>query len=160
MRFFKSFKYAFRGIVYCINNERNMRIHTVAALYVFVFSLFFKMSRTSYAAVFLAVAMVMAAELFNTVAEELCDMTAASFHPVVRIVKDMAAGAVLVCAVFAAAVGICVFWQPAAFLKILQFFAAKPLMLLLLAVSVAVSIVFIISGPIGIRDHIRRNREE
>lgn len=102
----------------------------------------------------------MAAELFNTVAEELCDMTAASFNPVVRIVKDMAAGAVLVCAVFAAAVGICVFWQPAVFLKILQYFTAKPLMLFGLAVSLAVSIVFIILGPIGIRDHIRRKREE
>lgn len=160
MRLFKSFKYAFRGIVYCVNNERNMRIHTVAALYVFVFSLFFEMSRTSYAAVFLAVAMVMAAELFNTVAEELCDMSAASFNPVVRIVKDMAAGAVLVCAVFAVAVGICVFWQPAAFLQIFQFFTSKPLMLLALAVSLVISIVFIISGPTGIRDRIRRKREE
>lgn len=137
-----------------------MRIHTVAALYVFVFSFFFKMSRTSYAAVFLAIAMVMAAELFNTVAEELCDMTAASFNPVVRIVKDMAAGAVLVCAVFAAVVGVCVFWQPAAFMKILQFFIATPLMLLVFAASAVISIVFIISGPIGIRDHIRRKREE
>ncbi|WP_277668471.1 diacylglycerol kinase family protein [Caproiciproducens galactitolivorans] len=160
MRLFKSFKYAFRGIVYCVNNERNMRIHTVAALYVFVFSLFFEMSRTSYAVVFLAVAMVMAAELFNTVAEELCDMSAASFNPVVRIVKDMAAGAVLVCAVFAVAVGICVFWQPAAFLQIFQFFTSKPLMLLALAVSLVISIVFIISGPTGIRDRIRRKREE
>ena len=160
MRFLKSFKYAFRGIVYCINNERNMRIHTVAALYVFVFSFFFEMSRTSYAAVLLAVAMVMTAELFNTVAEELCDMTAASFHPVVRIIKDMAAGAVLVCAVFAAAVGVCVFWQPASFLGILRYFASNPLMLLLLAAVTAVCIVYIVMGPIGIRDYIRRKREK
>ena len=37
MRFVKSLKYALRGIVYCINNERNMRIHTVAVLYVLAF---------------------------------------------------------------------------------------------------------------------------
>ncbi|WP_312695126.1 diacylglycerol kinase family protein [Caproiciproducens sp.] len=160
MRFFKSFKYAFRGIVYCINNERNMRIHTVAALYVFVFSLFFEMSRTSYAAVFIVTAMVMTAELFNTVAEELCDMTASSFHPVVRIIKDMAAGAVLICAVFAAVVGVCVFWQPASFVKIMRYFASNPLMLLLLAAVTAVSIVYIVMGPIGFRDYIRKKREK
>ena len=81
MRFYKSFKYAFRGIIYCINNERNMRIHTVAALYVLFFSFFFEMSRLSYAAVFIAISMVISAELFNTVAEELSDVAAASFNP-------------------------------------------------------------------------------
>nr|WP_319487477.1 diacylglycerol kinase family protein [uncultured Caproiciproducens sp.] len=160
MRFFKSFKYAFRGIVYCINNERNMRIHTVAALYVFVFSFFFEMSRTSYAAVFIVIAIVLTSELFNTVAEELCDMAAASFHPVVRIIKDMAAGAVLISAVFAAIVGICVFWQPAAFAKIIQYFFANPLMLFLFAAVTAMSIVYIVLGPIGFRDYIRKKRDK
>lgn len=160
MRFFKSFRYAFRGIIYCINNERNMRIHTVAALYVFVFSFFFEMSRTSYAAVMIVTAMVMTAELFNTVAEELCDLTAASFHPVVRIIKDMAAGAVLVCAVFAAAVGVCVFWQPEAFGRILRYFASSPPMLLLFAAVTAASIVYIVMGPTGVRDYIRKKREK
>ena len=95
MRFFKSFKYAFRGIVYCINNERNMRIHTAAALYVFAFSHFFEITRTGYAVLLLTFALVMAAELFNTVAEEITDMIAASYHPVARIIKDLAAGGVL-----------------------------------------------------------------
>jgi diacylglycerol kinase len=158
LRFFKSFKYAFRGIIYCINNERNMRIHTVTALYVFVFSFFFTLSRTSYAVLFLAIAGVMTAELFNTVAEELSDMVAASFNPVVRIVKDMAAGGVLLCALFAAAVGICIFWQPAKFFKIVSFFLSNPLMLLLLLLFTALSIVFIIKGPTGIRDYIRKKR--
>ena len=160
MRFFKSFKYAFRGIVYCINNERNMRIHTVAALYVFVFSFFFKMSRTSYAILFLTVASVMMAELFNTVSEELSDMAAASFNPVVRIIKDMAAGGVLICAFFAVAVGICLFWQPASFLKIISFFILSPPMLLVLLCVTALSVAFIALGPIGIRDLIRKKRDK
>ena len=91
MRFFKSFKYAFRGIVYCINNERNMRIHTAAALYVFAFSHFFEITRTGYAVLLLTFALVMAAELFNTVAEEITDMIAASYHPVARIIKALKA---------------------------------------------------------------------
>jgi len=160
LRFFKSFKYAFRGIVYCINNERNMRIHTVAALYVFVFSFFFKMSRTSYAILFLTVASVMMAELFNTVSEELSDMAAASFNPVVRIIKDMAAGGVLICAFFAVAVGICLFWQPASFLKIISFFILSPPMFLVLLCVTALSVAFITLGPIGIRDLIRNKRDK
>lgn len=158
MRFFKSFKYAFRGIVYCINNERNMRIHTVAALYVFVFSFFFEMSRARYAVVFIAIAMVMVAEIFNTVAEELSDMAAPSFNPVVRMVKDTAAGGVMVCAIFSFLVGVCIFWQPASFAKIVQFFIFNPIMILLFVLMTAINVVYIAMGPVGIRDYIRKRR--
>lgn len=154
MRFIKSFKYAFRGIVYCINNERNMRIHTVAALYVLLFSLFFELSRERYAILFLTISAVISAEIFNTVAEELTDMSAASYNPLSRIIKDAAAGAVLVCAIFAVIVGVCLFWQPPVFATIFAWFTARPVLLLLLLLSVAASIVYIKYGPLGIRDTI------
>lgn len=159
MRFLKSLKYAFRGIVYCINNERNMRIHMVAALYVFAFSFFFEMSRARYALLFLTFALVMTAEIFNTVAEELADLAAASYHPVIRIVKDLAAGGVLVCALFAVGVGICLFWQPSRFLSILSFFCQHPAWIAVLAVSIAASLVFILCGPLGLRDYICRKKK-
>ena len=158
MRFLKSLKYAFRGIVYCINNERNMRIHMVAALYVFAFSFFFEMSRARYALLFLTFALVMTAEVFNTVAEELADLAAASYHPVVRIVKDLAAGGVLVCALFAVGVGVCLFWQPDRLWRMLAFFWQRPALIAVLAVSLAGSLVFIHCGPMGIRDFIHRRR--
>ena len=158
MRFLKSLKYAFRGIVYCINNERNMRIHMVAALYVFAFSFFFEMSRARYALLFLTFALVMTAEVFNTVAEELADLAAASYHPVVRIVKDLAAGGVLVCALFAVGVGVCLFWQPDSLWRMLAFFWRRPALIAVLAVSLAGSLVFILCGPLGIRDFIHRRR--
>lgn len=159
MRFLKSFQYAFRGIVYCINNERNMRFHMVAGLYVLVFSAFFQLSRAEYGVLFLAVAGVMAAEVFNTVAEELSDMAAASFHPVVRIIKDMAAGGVLICALFAVAVGFSLFWRPAVFNTIAQFFIMNPWMLLPLLAATAISTVFVAMGPLGVRDFIRKKRD-
>ena len=160
MRFLKSFKYAFRGIVYCINNERNMRIHTIAALYVFVFSFFFGLSRTGYAVLFLTVALVWRAELFNTVAEELSDLVAPSFSPVVRIIKDMASGSVLVCAAFSVFVGVCLFWRPEIFARIAAYFAAAPVMLLLLAAVTAASVVFVVLGPLGIRDRVRYKKRD
>lgn len=158
MRFLKSFRYAFRGIVYCINTERNMRIHTVIALYVFVFSFFFHLTRVEYAVLFLAFAQVIAAELFNTVAEELSDFNAASFNPVLRIIKDMASGAVLINAAFAAAAGICLFWNPAVFIVILQFLGAYPILYLLLLAATAAAVFYIALGPLGIRDCLRKRK--
>ncbi len=158
MRFVKSFKYAFRGIVYCINNERNMRIHAVVTLYVFAFSFFFGLSGTSYAVLFLTFASVWMAELFNTVAEELCDMTASSFHPVVRIVKDMASGSVLVGAVFSLCVAVCLFCKPSGFRSMGSFFLLYPVSMPALAAVTAASLVFIVKGPLGIRDSFRERR--
>ena len=160
MRFFKSFKYAFRGIVYCINNERNMRIHTAAALYVFAFSHFFEITRTGYAVLLLTFALVMAAELFNTVAEEITDMIAASYHPVARIIKDLAAGGVLVCALFAVGVGICLFWQPESFLRILRVFMDRPWRIAAFLASLIAAGLYVIQGPIGIRDFCMRKKNE
>lgn len=155
MRFLKSFKYAFRGIIYCINNERNMRIHTVVALYVLVFSLFYRLSRTGWAVLLLTIALVWMSELVNTVSEELSDLMAPSFNPVVRIVKDMASGAVLVCATFSVGVGVALFWNPAVFAQIASYFAENPAMLVLLAAFTAASVVFVVLGPLGIRDRLR-----
>jgi diacylglycerol kinase (ATP) len=160
LRFLKSFKYAFRGIIYCINNERNMRIHTVVALYVFAFSFFFHLSRTAYAALFLTFGMVWMGELFNTVAEELSDLAAASFNPVVRIIKDMASGSVLVGAFFSVLVGVCFFWQPAAFVRMVVYFGFHPAMIAVLAAVTAASAVFVRLGPLGIRDRVIQRRAD
>lgn len=159
-RFLKSLKYAFRGVIYCINNERNMRIHTVAALYVFAFSFFFELTRTQYALLFVTFAMVMGAELFNTVAEEISDMLASSFHPVVRIIKDLAAGAVLVFAGFAVGVGLCLFWRPVVLLSIVRLFLYNPLYLCALVLVTAAGMVYILLGPVGIRDTLHRNKNK
>ena len=82
MRFVKSLKYALRGIVYCINNERNMRIHTVAVLYVLAFSPFFEMSRARYAILLVTFALVLTAEVVQHGGGGTWrTLAAASFHP-------------------------------------------------------------------------------
>lgn len=160
MHFLNSFRCAFRGIVYCINHERNMRIHTVAALYVFAFSFFFHLSSSEYAALFLTFAAVIMGELFNTSAEALCDRVARHFDPAVRNVKDIASGAVLTGAFFAVCVAVCLFGKPEGFARMGKYFVSHPAMAVVLAAVTAASVVFIALGPLGIRDRFRKRKAE
>ncbi|MDB5056677.1 MAG: diacylglycerol kinase [Chloroflexi bacterium] len=51
---------------------------------------------------------VLAAEMFNTVVEAIVDLVTSSYHPLAKIAKDVAAGAVLVSAVGSVLVGVLV----------------------------------------------------
>lgn len=156
MKFLKGFLYAFRGILYCINHERNMRIHTVAALYVLLFSPFFELSRGQYALLLLTMAGVMSAEAVNTSIEKLTDLCSPDYHPLARVAKDVAAGAVLVFAIFAVFVGICLLWQPAAFARIFAFFTQKAWVFALLLLTLPAVLLYIVKGPKGIWDMIKK----
>ena len=92
MNFLRGFQAAFRGIIRCINHERNMRIHTVAALYVFVFSFFFEFSITGYAVLFTVFGLIMALEIVNTGLEALADQISPGYSPVVKVVNFCGCG--------------------------------------------------------------------
>ena len=64
------------------------------------------------ACLLLAIGSVVTAETLNTSVEKLCDFTQKHTNHLIRVIKDMAAGAVLICAVFAALVGIVVLFRP------------------------------------------------
>jgi diacylglycerol kinase len=52
------------------------------------------------------------AEAFNTVAEAAVDLATAEYHPLAKIAKDAAAGAVLMVAIAAVIVGILILGPP------------------------------------------------
>ena len=124
-----------------------MRIHTVAALYVVGFSGFFGLGATEYAILFLTFGLVLCAEVVNTSIERLCDRDTEGFSQWAKVVKDTAAGAVLVCALFAVGVGVCLFWKPEVFPVIWKFFTVCWWRLPLLMLSVAAALAFIHWGP-------------
>jgi len=70
---------------------------------------FFGITRTEWIVIILCIGVVIAAELFNTAIERLVDLVSPERHPIAGQVKDIAAGAVLVCAVAAAIIGIIIF---------------------------------------------------
>lgn len=145
----KSFGYAFRGIWYALLYERNMRIHFTCMVYMYTFLTvydFFKVTRTQFAVLFLANALVVALELVNTAVERTVDLASEKHTEKGKIAKDTAAGAVLVAAIFAVCVGISILGQKEAFVLLFAYYKANPYMLLVFLLSVVLATVFIFKG--------------
>lgn len=109
-KLFKSFVYALRGIGYTFKTQQNMRLHLLAAFLVVFFAWFLGVARADLALLVFAITLVLACELINTAVEAAVDLfIGEDRHPLAALAKDAAAGAVLVAAVGAAAVGVLVF---------------------------------------------------
>lgn len=140
---FKSFGYAGNGILYCLKNGRNMRIHLVFAAYLFYFSRFFILTAGEKAILCIAAGFVIFAEIVNTALEKLTDLVSPNYHPLAKVAKDTAAGAVLVCAMVSVIVGLLLLWQPTAFTAIWNYFTGGLWRIALLVFSLALAILFI-----------------
>lgn len=105
----KSFAFAARGIWFCIRNERNMRIHIVAACAVLLFSFAYDLTRVEYSLLILIMGLVMVCELINTAIEALVDLGTSSYDSLARIAKDVAAGAVFMCALASIGIAVAIF---------------------------------------------------
>lgn len=105
----KSFGHAINGIVKTIINEPSFRIHLAVMLMVVVLSLFMGLSTMEWMLIIFCFGFVLSAEIFNSSIEGLTDMVSPGHNPKAGLVKDMAAGAVLVSAITAAIVGLIIF---------------------------------------------------
>lgn len=107
----KSFVYAFQGIGSFLKKEHNAWIHCIAIVLVTVAGFHFQITRMEWCVVLLCFGLVLAAEAFNTAIERLVNLVSPDFHPIAGDVKDVAAGAVLICAIVAAIIG-CIIFLP------------------------------------------------
>lgn len=106
----KSFVYAFAGIKDFFRFEAQALLHLIAALSVIVAGFYFHISTHEWMAVCFAIGLVIVSEMLNTAIEKLTDMVSPELNPKAKVVKDLAAGAVLVASVVAAVIGCLVFW--------------------------------------------------
>ena len=154
-----SFGDAIRGLLHAVKTERNMRIHLTAAVYVMFFAPFLGVTRAEYAVLVLTIARVIAAEGFNSAIEMLCDYAQKSYTPYIGKTKDIAAGAVLDCAGFAAIIGFAVLWRPKALWALACAVVASPVYCPLFIVVTVLAAVFIVVGPDGMAEKIKRNKK-
>ena len=104
-RFIDSVNCAIEGILYTARTQKHMRYHFAAALLILTAALFLRVSPVEFMLIALAVSFVLFAELLNTAIEVVVDMISPEFHPMAKIAKDVAAGAVLVAAFGTAILG-------------------------------------------------------
>ena len=110
----ESFNYAIEGVVHVLRTQRNMRIHFALAVAVLAVAIAVGVSKLELIALLIAIAFVLVAEMINTAVEGVIDVSTTAFDPMAKLAKDIAAGAVLIAAVNAVAIGYLVFAGKAA----------------------------------------------
>jgi diacylglycerol kinase len=105
----ESFKYAFRGIAMVLKSEKNMLIHLIISILVLICGILFQISTTEWMICLLCFGLVFSTEMINTAIETLVDLVSPNHHKLAGKAKDIAAGAVLVAAIFAAITGLIIF---------------------------------------------------
>ena len=138
--------FAGRGVWFCIRHERNFHVHMAVAAYVLLLAPYFSLSRGEWAALLAVVALVLAAEAVNTAVEQVVNLASPRRRTRARVAKDVAAGAVLLCAAGALAAGLFLFLRPEAFAAMQADFLRCPWKPALLAASLPLAVWFVICG--------------
>lgn len=109
-KFITSIEFAMTGIKTVLTEERNMRKHLFLGILAIIAGFIFRLSQMEWLWLLLSVFLVLVVEIINTVFENVVDMfTDFHFHPIGKKIKDMAAGAVLLTAVFTLVVAAIIF---------------------------------------------------
>lgn len=103
------FVFAWNGLVEMTKSERNFRIHILATIIVVLLGLFLKLSLIEWMIILIIIGIVLVAETTNTAVEKLIDYLKPDIHPSAKVIKDIAAGAVLIAAITAFIIGCLVF---------------------------------------------------
>lgn len=107
----KSVQHALRGILFVFKQGVNFKIMVVAGVGALIASAVFPLEDWQRILIILLVASVLVLEMLNTAVELLSDTLKPRMDPMVKEVKDLMAGAVLILSITAAVVGIHIFWS-------------------------------------------------
>ena len=103
------FPYAWNGIQTVFKREKNFRIHLIAIVLVIVMGIFFTLSLLEWLVIGLIITVVLVAEVLNSAIERTVDYISTDIHPDAKVIKDMAAGAVLIAAIGSIIIGLIIF---------------------------------------------------
>lgn len=105
----KSFVYAGKGVKFFFKSQPNARIHAFAAVLAVGFGFLLKISDLEWVSIMMVIGAVLVTEAINTALEELVNFVSPEYNPKAGIIKDVAAGAVLLAATTALGVGLIIF---------------------------------------------------
>ena len=107
----ESFNHAINGVIDAARTQRNMKIHIIVSIAVLIACFFFDISKAEFLSLAITITMVISAELVNTSVEAVVDLNTNYYHPLAKVAKNTAAGAVLITAINAIIVGYIIFWD-------------------------------------------------
>lgn len=148
-KFLKGFDYAYEGLVFAINHEKNMKFHFLTCAIVLVASLFFNLSRIEMMFLVFSISSVIALELVNTALENAVDIAAdGRWLSLAKSAKDVSAAATFIAALNAIFVGYMIFFD-----KFLNFYdsvilriARRPSHLALISISLIIILTIFFKG--------------
>ncbi len=105
----ESANYAIEGILHAAKTERHLRYHFYAAVLILLLSLILGITRSEFIAIAIVAIIVLSVEMLNTAIEATVDIIFKEYDNRAKIIKDIAAGAVLTASIGAAVVGYIIF---------------------------------------------------
>ncbi len=108
----KSFQYAFSGLRYALRTQKNSWIHLFFTIAAICAGVLLKITALEWTVIIFCIGLVWLAELLNTALETAVDLFCPEYHPLAKVVKDVAAGAVLVAALISVVIGLIIFGPP------------------------------------------------
>ena len=100
---------ATHGIRDFFRYERNGRIQAIIAIIVLLAGALFQLSSLEWMFVLICICAVLSAEMMNSAVEHLCNLVQNDYHPLVKKIKDVSAGAVLVASLISIVIGLIIF---------------------------------------------------
>lgn len=110
--FWRSVSHACAGLYYTFRTQRNARWHVIAGLGALALATWLQIDATRWAILILTIGAVCAGETINTTVEALVDLMSPDWHERAKVAKDVSAGAVLLLALTAVAVGALILGPP------------------------------------------------
>jgi len=105
----RSFGFAIKGIIAMFKDQHNFWIQCAVAIAVIILGLLLNIGTTEWLFISLSIGFVLTAEMFNSVIEKLVDLVSPEFNKKAGLIKDIAAGAVLIAAITSAVIGLLIF---------------------------------------------------
>ena len=104
-----SLRCAFKGIAHVFLFEKNFRMHLIIALTMMILGIYMRLNALEWVILLSFVCLVLVTEIINSCLERFLDAALPFKNNKTRVIKDMAAGAVLVASVFSVIAGIIIF---------------------------------------------------
>lgn len=109
-KFGKSLKYAIRGVGEVARREQSFRIQLIVAFLVFIAIFIIPLAIWERVVLILLIGAILVLEVINSIVERLSDGLKPRLNDMVKDIKDMMAGAVLIASFIAALIAIMIVW--------------------------------------------------